>query len=585
MKYRAPAPVELPAWRRIVLLVFLVLFFMALIGRSFYLQISQADFLQAKSASRVERDIVLPSFRGKILDRNGLLLAMSSPVETVSADPTKVEITKEQLAKLSALLNVKQSEISKKLAKKNSVHEYLKRRMDPKVAKEAMKLGIKGLYLQREYKRFYPKAEEIAHVVGLQGRGEDKEKPTEGYVGLELQFDAELKGKHGNRQIVRDPKGRVMEDLKAIVRPQDGNDVVLSIDQSIQYYAYRELLKGVSQAKAKAGSAVVLDAKTGEVLAMARVPSFNPNNLSGYKGGFKNTAVSDVFEPGSTMKPFAVAAGLESGYYTPNTMIDTEKGYLDFKGFRIHDTKPHGVISVSDVIKMSSNVGTSKIAQTLGKEALWKSYKKMAFGQKTDIEFPGEAAGVVRHYSTLSNAGLATISYGNGISVTLLQIARAYTVFANDGVLMPVTLKKREKMPVGTRVFSAKTANQVKAMLETVVSEDGTAPQARVAGYSVAGKTGTSRKTGKHGYEQGKYMSSFVGLAPASNPKLIVAVLIDEPSTIGNRYYGGWVAAPVFSAVMGESLDSLGIPKDMPTHNVVMEQVVSEQKVGVSRAH
>lgn len=572
-KKKAPLHAVLPAWRRWLLLGLIVFSFAGLLGRGLYLQTVQADFLQERSAARIERDIELQAYRGRIFDRNNVLLAGTTPVETVSVNPQKVVITDAQLRQLSALLNIDKKRLSRRINRKNKVHVNLKRRIDPQLANKVMALKIPGIDLQREYKRYYPKGEEFAHVVGLQGLGENKQNPNEGFVGLELQFNEWLKGKNGNRTIVRTRDGRVVEDLKAIIRPKDGRDMVLSLDQSIQHLAYNELLKGVEKAGAVAGSAVVLDAKTGEVLAMVNVPSYNPNNSKGYKGSFKNTTVSDVFEPGSTMKAFSVAAGIESGEYSPTTKIDTGNGHLKFIDYTIHDTKPHGVISVSEVIKMSSNIGTSKIAKTLGKKALWETYKKMAFGQKTNIEFPGEATGVVRHYDQISDVGLATMSYGNGVSVTLLQMARAYTVFANDGVLMPVTLKKLKRVPVGEQVFSSKTARQLKAMLETVVSEEGTAKAAMVSGYRVAGKTGTSRKVGASGhYEKGKYISSFVGLAPASDPKLIIAIKIDEPSTAGNRYYGGAVAGPIFSEVMRQSLTNLLVPKDLPVKNIVLDE-------------
>ncbi len=572
MKLDIAAPVVLPTWRRVMLLMVMLLIFVALVGRSLYLQTFQADFLQERSAARYERDIILPSFRGKILDRNNKLLARSTPVKTVSADPRLVEIDDAQLTALAKLLNRKKSYLKKKLSKKNEMHAYLRRKIDPEIAKKVMQLEIPGIYLQQEYKRFYPKGEEIAHVVGLQGNGEDKEHPTVGFVGLELQFNEQLKGEHGKRTIVKDRDGRVMEDLKAIVRPKDGMDVVLSINNNIQYYAYRELIKGVEAAKAKAGSAIVLDAKKGEVLAMAVVPSFNPNHLTG-NISLKNTTVSDVFEPGSTMKPFAVAAALEAGYISPETKIDTGKGYLKFKEYTIRDTKPHGVITASEVLQMSSNVGSAKIAEKMGKTTLWKMYKKLGFGERTNIEFPGESAGIFKDLDEMNNTtDLAAMSYGNAISVTLLQIARAYTVFANDGVLLPVTLKKRKRAPVGKMVLSEKTARQVRTMLETVVLEGGTAPRAKVAGYSVAGKTGTSRKVRSdgRGYEQGKYISSFIGMAPVSDPELIMVVMIDEPDTTTNEYYGGNVAAPVFSTVMRESLNGLGVKKDKAIDNVVL---------------
>jgi cell division protein FtsI (penicillin-binding protein 3) len=368
--------------------------------------------------------------------------------------------------------------------------------------------------------------------------------------------------------VIKDRKGHIVEDLEAVKVPQDGHDLVLSIDRRIQYLVYRELSKAVELHKAKAGAAVVLDAKTGEVLAMVNFPTYNPNNPVNIKGKTRNRVITDMFEPGSTLKPVTAAAAMEFGDYTPETKIQTAPGYMSIGPATIHDAHKSDVLTVAQVIQKSSNVGAAKMALSLDKQVLWNTFNQMGFGAKTNIGFPGEARGQVRNYKTWRPIEQATMSYGHGISVTLLQLARAYTAFANEGELKPVSLLKLKEVPVGHQVFSAKVANEVKDMLELVVQPGGTAIRAQVAGYRVAGKTGTAHKIGPHGYEHDKYVGSFVGMAPASDPRLIMAVMIDEPSN--GEYYGGTVAAPVFSAVMRDALRTLAVPQDAPNDNVVI---------------
>jgi cell division protein FtsI (penicillin-binding protein 3) len=385
-----------------------------------------------------------------------------------------------------------------------------------------------------------------------------------------------LSGKAGSRRVIKDRAGHIVEDLEAVKVPQDGRDVTLSIDRRIQYLAHRELAKAVELHKAKAGAAIVLDAKTGEVLAMANVPTYNPNNPVNIQGKSRNRAITDIFEPGSTLKPMTAAAGLESGKYLPETKLQTAPGYMAIGPAVIHDAHPHGILTVAEIIQKSSNVGSAKIALSLDRQYLWTMFNQMGFGTKTRIGFPGEASGRLRPYKSWRPIEQATMSYGHGISLTLLQLARAYTVFANDGELKPVSLLKLKDAPVGTQVFSAQTAHQIKDMLETVVLPGGTALKAQVLGYRVAGKTGTTHKLGPTGYEKDKYVGSFVGMAPASNPRLIMAVMIDEPTS--GQYYGGTVAAPVFSAVMSDALRMLSVPQDAPNNNVVIPQDVEDVK-------
>ncbi|MDP3745023.1 MAG: penicillin-binding protein 2 [Methylotenera sp.] len=568
-----PVIVKLPAWRRRLLLVLVLLGFAALLGRSVYLQSFHKRFLQEKGDARYNRTLTLPSQRGKITDRYGELLAISSPVESVWANPSDVKINASQTKEIADLLGLKVAAVNKKLVNSEREFVYLKRRVPPELAGEVMRLAIPGVYLQREYKRYYPAGDVTAHLVGFTGI-DDK-----GQEGFELTMNEMLSGKSGSRRVIKDRAGHIIEDLEAVKVPQDGHDVTLSIDRRIQYLAHRELSKAVTKYKATAGAAVVLDAKTGEVLAMVNVPTYNPNNPVNIAGKTRNRAITDTFEPGSTMKTVTVAAALESGKYQPDTQIQTAPGYMSIGSATIHDAHPHGVLTVSEVIQKSSNVGAVKMALSLDRQYLWNIYNQIGFGAKTRIGFPGEATGRVRDYKTWRPIEQATMSYGHGISVTLLQLARAYTVFANDGELKSVSLLKLKEIPVGTQVVSAKTAHEVKDMLELVVLPGGTALKAQVLGYRVAGKTGTTHKLGDRGYEKDKYVGSFVGMAPASNPRLIMAVMIDDPSS--GEYYGGTVAAPVFSAVMADALRMLAVPQDAPNNNVVISSDVEDVKESI----
>lgn len=564
MAMNMPVVVKLPTWRRRVLLAAVLLGFAALLGRGLYLQSYHKKFLQEKGDARYSRTLVLSAHRGKITDRNGELLAISSPVESVWASPPDVKIDDAQTKQIAEILQIEPEVVSKKLVNSERGFVYLKRRISPELAAQVMKVGVPGIYLQREYKRYYPAGDVTAHLVGFTGLDDT------GQEGFELAMNSALSGKEGSRRVIKDRSGHIIEDLQAVKVPQDGHDVVLSIDRRIQYLAYRELAKAVELHKAAAGAAIVLDARTGEVLAMVNVPTYNPNNPINIKGKTRNRAIVDMFEPGSTMKPVTVAAGLESGQYQPDTKIQTAPGTLKIGPATIHDSHAHGILTVAEVIQKSSNVGASKIALSLDKKYMWDTFNQLGFGTKTHIGFPGEAAGQVRNYKTWRPIEQATMSFGNGISVTLLQLVRSYTAFANDGEIKPVSLLKLKDAPVGTQVFSAKTANEMKAMLEMVVLPGGTALKAQILGYRVAGKTGTTHKLGAHGYEKNKYVGSFVGMAPASNPRLIMAIMIDEPNTAGDQYYGGVVAAPVFSAVMADALRMLAIPQDAPNNNIVI---------------
>jgi cell division protein FtsI (penicillin-binding protein 3) len=556
--------VKLPAWRRRVLLIGVLMLFAGLFMRGIYLQSLHKEFLQKKGDARYSRTLVLQAHRGKIVDRNGDLLAISSPVESVWASPPDVEMSKVQKTALAKLLMMKIKDIDNKIANREREFAYLKRRISPELAAKVMSLEIPGIFLQREYKRFYPAGDVTAHLVGFTGIDDN------GQEGFELAKNSLLSGKAGSRRVIQDRQGHIVEDLEAVKVPQDGHDLVLSIDRRLQYLAFRELAKAVEEHKAKAGAAVILDAKTGEVLAMVNLPTYNPNNPVNIKGKTRNRAITDTFEPGSTMKPVTASAAMQFGDYKPDTKIQTAPGSMSIGPATIHDSHMHGILTVAQVIQKSSNVGAAKMALSLKREELWSTFNQLGFGSRSNIGFPGEASGILRGYKSWRPIEQATMSFGHGISVTLLQLARAYTVFANEGELKPVSLIKLAESPVGHQVFSAQVANDVKAMLELVVQPGGTALRAQVAGYRVGGKTGTAHKIGPNGYEADKYVASFVGIAPASNPRLIMAVMIDEPSIEKDQYYGGVSAAPVFAAVMADALRMLAVPQDSPNTNVVI---------------
>lgn len=563
--------VHLPVWRRRFLLFLLLFGFAVLAGRGLYLQTMHTDYLIKKGEAFSRRKVVLMPHRGKIYDRNYKPLAISLPVESLWMNPEDVKLSPVQLKQVAALLDLSPKQMQQKVQQKNKEFVYIKRRVAPDVAKQVMEMKISGVFSQKEYKRFYPAADVAAHVVGF------TDVDDVGAEGIEFLRNDLLSGKPGKRDFVRDRKGHVIEDVVAVQVPHDGQDLVLSIDRTVQYIVHRELSKAVEKHKAKAAAAVVLNAKTGEVLALVNIPTYNPNNPVNLSSKLRNSAIVNIFEPGSTMKPVTAAAAMEFGHFKPDSKIQTAPGYLNIGPATIHDAHPSQELTVAQVIQKSSNVGASKMALEINSEQMWNTYLQLGFGAPTNIGFPGEAAGKVRNYKTWRPIEKATMSYGHGISVTLLQLARAYTVFANEGELLPVTLKRLNEAPVGRQVFSAKVANDVKDMLELVVLPGGTALKAQVTGYRVAGKTGTAHKLGPHGYEEDKYVGSFVGMAPASNPRLIMAVMIDEPSN--GEYYGGSVAAPVFSAVMTDVLRMLVVPQDaraLPTPGAADLQEVKE---------
>jgi len=533
---------------------------MALVWRAVDQQIFETDFLQDEGERRHLRTVEVAAHRGMITDREGEPLAISTPVDSVWANPRVLSPDRRELAPLAKALGMKPDALRQILAKRsNRSFVYLKRRITPETAAAVNELlkqrKIKGVGLERGYRRYYPGGEVFAHVVGF------TDMDDIGQEGAELAYEEWLRSTAGRKLVIRDGHARVVRDVESIQAPREGRDLALSIDRRLQYLAYRELKSAVKQHKAKAGSAVILDVRSGEVLAMVNQPAYNPNGSKrGKQGRFRNRAVTDVFEPGSTMKPFTIAAALESGRYHPASMIDTAPGYLKVGRNRVRDHHNLGVIDIPTVIRKSSNVGASKIALDLSGEQLWRLYSAMGFGEVTGVGFPGEVGGQLTPHQNWARIDQATLSFGYGLSVTSLQLARAYAIFASGGVKRPVSLVRVDQPAKGESVISRATARALVAMMESVVGQDGTARQAAIAGYRVAGKTGTVKKSISGGYSDDRYLSVFAGLAPVSDPRLVMVVMIDDPR--GKNYYGGEVAGPVFSKVMSGALRLLNIAPD-----------------------
>jgi cell division protein FtsI (penicillin-binding protein 3) len=554
--------VRLPVWRARLLLLLVFCGFTVLAARALYLQGLHNDFLQQKGETRYARVVEISAHRGMVTDRHGEPLAVSTPVESVWASPADANLSTEQRVKLARLLGMDATELRRRLADREREFVYLKRQLPPEQATKVVQLNLPGVFLQREYRRYYPAAEVTAHVVGFTGVDDN------GQEGIELAYQEWLAGKRGSRRVIKDRLGRIIEDVESIRAPQQGRELALSIDQRIQYLAFRDLKSAVAEHEAKAGSIVVLDAASGEVLALANWPTYNPNNRDTLQmARSRNRAVVDLFEPGSTLKPFTAAAALESGLVRPGSVIDTEHGRFTIGKRTIRDVHPEGFLTVSQVIQKSSNVGSAKIALAMAPQKLWAIFSAVGFGAQTRVGFPGEATGRLRAYQSWKPIEHATMSYGHGVSVSLLQLARAYSVFATGGELKQLTLIRRDHPVEGKRVVSRRTAQAVRKILEMVTQPGGTATRAQVAGYRVAGKTGTAHKLDGATYAADRYVSSFVGFAPASNPRLVIAVMIDEPG--GKHYYGGEVAAPVFSNVMAGALRLLGVTPDAPPDNVI----------------
>jgi cell division protein FtsI (penicillin-binding protein 3) len=558
--------------RRRVLLALFAFSGMLLVWRAVDQQILEKDFLQSEGAERHLDIVDLPAHRGIITDRHGAVLAVSTPVDSVGADPRVLRADRQTLVALARILKTDPERIRRRLA--GNSHRrfvYLKRRLEPDQADAFRDLTereeVDGLQMLREYRRYYPAGEVFAHLIGF------TDIDDRGQEGLELSYDKALAGVAGAKRVVRDGHRQIVADVESIRMPRAGKNLALSIDRRLQFIAYRELKAVVHKHRARAGSAVLLNPKTGEILAMVNQPAFNPNgNRADLAGSLRNRALTDVFEPGSTMKPFAVGVALELQQIRPDTAIDTAPGYFKVGRHQVKDHRNLGRIDVATVLRKSSNVGVGKIALGLPKETYWQYLSNLGLGVATSTGFPGEAGGQLTHPRSWAAIDQATLAFGYGVSVTNLQLAQAYAVLANDGMRYGVSLLRTDRRTAGQRVFSPKTAMALRAMLEGVVSDEGTAPKAAVPGYRVAGKTGTVKKLGPQGYSEDRYQAIFVGMAPASAPRLVLSILIDEPK--GEAYYGGEVAAPVFAQIMDDALRLLNVPPDnLPPGSIRVAQV------------
>ena len=562
-----------PVWRSKLVVAMIGLGFAGLGARAAWVQVIDNAFFQRQGEVRFARTLDLPANRGKLLDRNGLILASSVPASSIWAIPEDVDQDDPQVAAqlkaLAKLLEMPWPALKAKLADEDKTFVWMKRQLDWDVGQKIAALNIKGIYQRKEYKRQYPEGESAAHVVGFTNV-EDK-----GQEGMELAFNSLLAGKAGSRRVIKDRLGRVVEGVGETVPPMDGRDMQLSIDSKVQFFAYQKLRDQVVFHKAKAGSVVVLDAVTGEVLALANYPSYVPDKRSNLTGEqLRNRAMTDTFEPGSTMKPFTIGLALNSGRVRPGTVVDTTPGRITITGSTISDTHNYGILTVEGVIQKSSNVGTTKLAMQMPAREMWETFSAAGFGQKPQITFPGAVSGKLRPYKTWRPIEQATMSYGYGLSASLFQMARSYTVFAHDGQIIPATMLRHDQPGVGVPVFSPRTAAQVRKMLHMAAGPGGTGQRAQTQGYSVGGKSGTARKQVGKSYASGKYRAWFTGMAPIDKPRIIVAVMIDEPNN--GTYYGGTVAAPVFSEVVQQTLRAMGVQPDMEVKPQIVANPVEE---------
>ena len=568
-------------WRSRLVLFLIFVGFTALVVRAIWVQGFGNSFYEEKGNKATLRSIEMPASRGKILDRNGEVLATSLLAKAIIAFPEAVpeDLPKEKLTQLAKLLEIGEGELKKKLSS-DRTQIFLKRQVDLDVAKQIKELGIPGIAQNNEYKRLYPEGEAMAHIVGFTNV-EDR-----GVEGMELAKEKELAGQPGRRRVIQDRLGRYVEGLGIIHPPRDGADLQLSIDSKVQFLAFNELKAIAEKHRAKAAGAVVLDVQTGEILALANWPTYNPNSRTHLSGEqLRNRVLTDTFEPGSTMKPFSIALALEKGIVQPNTSMAIGKSIVIGKK-AITDTHPYGVLTVSEVIQKSSNIGTAKIAMQLQPQEMWEMFQAVGLGQAPTIGFPGAVAGRLRPYKNWVPIDQATMSYGYGLSASLFQMARAYSIFARDGELVPTTIYKTNATPKGTQVISAKTAIQMREMLELVTQTGGTATTAQTLGYRVGGKTGTAHKVEGKGYAGNKYRGFFVGMAPMSAPRIVVAVMVDEPSAGG--YYGGVVAAPAFANIVAGTLRSMNVLPDAAVKQMVDKDLQglsagASQKVSFSR--
>ena len=566
---------RLPMWRSRLMLFMLFFVFMLLLIRAFWIQGPGNAFYEAKGVRGTQRELELPASRGKILDRNGQVIATSLEAKSVIAyiDTVPEDLSAERMHKLATLLQISETELHKKL-REGRKQVFLKRQVDPEVAQQIKQLEIPGIGLNNEYRRFYPEGEAMAHVVGFTNV-EDR-----GQEGMELSREKELAGHPGQRRVVVDRLGRIVEDVAILQLPQNGKDLQLSIDSKIQFLAYNAVKSAVEEHHASAGGAVVLDTQTGEILALANYPSYNPNDRKNHNGEqLRNRVLTDTFEPGSTIKPFTISVALEKGAIVPNTNMVIGASYL-VGPKAITDTHVYGNLTVSQIIQKSSNIGTAKIAMNnLSPEEMWDMYTAVGLGQAPKIGFPGAVAGTVHPYKKWVPSDQARIAFGYGISASLFQVARAYTIFARDGDLVPLTIERSPEFKPGSKVISAKNAIEMRGMLETVTEPGGTAVKAQADGYRVGGKTGTAHKLVGKGYGN-KYRAYFAGIAPISAPRIVVAVMIDEPT--GGSHYGGDVAAPVFSTIVSETLRTLNVLPDANIKQMVLENELPTTTHGAS---
>ena len=558
-----------PVWRSKFVVGAIALAFFGLAARAAYIQVVANDFFQRQGVVRFERTLDLPANRGRILDRNGLILASSVPAPSIWAIPEDVDLDKAQLQRLAKMLDMPVSDLAKKLRDEDKTFVWIKRQVDAGIAKQIAEMNLKGIYQRKEYKREYPEGESAVHVVGFTNVEDN------GQEGVELTFNKDLAGKSGSRRVIKDRLGRVVEDVGDQIPPVEGRDLQLSIDSKVQFFAYQKLREAVVENKAQAGSVVVLDVLTGEVLALANYPSYSPAKRSNLTGAqLRNRALTDTFEPGSTMKPFSIALALEKGLVKPESIIQTAPGKITISGSTITDAHPHGALTVNEVIQKSSNVGTVKLAMQMQPHEMWEMFSQVGLGQKPQVPFPGVVSGRLRAYKTWRPIEQATMSYGYGLSASLFQLARAYSVFARDGSLVPVTLLKTAQQVEGVKVFEPRHAREVLHMLYLAAGPGGTAPKAQTMGYSVGGKTGTAHKQEGKGYAARKYRGFFVGVAPIDKPRIVVAVMIDEPSN--GKYFGGDVAVPVFSETVQQTLRMLGVQPDMAVRPQIVANAVEE---------
>ncbi len=539
-----------------LVIAFFALAAVALVARAVQLQVVNKDFLNRQADTRHLRTEKISAHRGAITDRNGEPLAISTPVDSIWANPQELSSAVDRVPELARILQGDPDQLMRRITRSmDKEFLYLKRHLSPQTADQILTMKLPGVNVLREYRRFYPAGEVTGHLVGFTNIDDD------GQEGLELAFNHWLAGESGAKRVLKDRLGRAVENVASIRPPRHGKGLRSSIDLRLQYLAYRALKGAIQKHRAESGSIVILDIDTGEVLAMVNQPSYNPNDRSQYSAErYRNRAITDIFEPGSSIKPLILAAALESGRYRANSMVDTSPGYVVVGPKRIEDTSDLGRVSLTTVLSRSSNVGITKIAMSLEADQLWQSMTRFGFGALTSSGFPGESAGLLTHYNDWRQISQATLGYGYGVSVTPLQLTQAYAVLGTNGQIRPVSLVALDAPNVGSKIISSETAGSIRTMMEEVVRPGGTGNEASVIGYRIAGKTGTSWKFAPGGYSEDKYFSIFAGLAPASDPKLAAVVIIDEPT--GELYYGGDVAAPVFGDVMTESLRLLAIAPD-----------------------